>query len=171
MKSILFVAIFFGLFSCGGSKNVQDMVENKKPDKLHLVLDENKRITFLMFEVFLKDSINDLYSFLLKNKIFAEGTLKGNDFQTVTAIENNYFYFELSNKEGEKSNLIKVDDPLNKIYEHPGEGMHDLGKVILRKNSSEFDIRFQWEAKWKYLSIYKPLGNPLKLKKIYYAKL
>ncbi len=140
---------------------------------LHEIKDKTagSKIVFLTFEITETDSTKEAYNFRLINKIFSNGTLKKSPFPSIPAYEQNHFYCELSSADNQRIGLIKTDDPLNRVFEFPGEEK-DLGKQVIRRPSGQFTIRFQFDKNIKFLSIFKlSNNNPKLLKKIYYAAL
>lgn len=131
----------------------------------------SNKIVFLTFEVTVNDGTKDQYSFRLVHKIFADGRLKKSPYSSEPVLEQNYFYCELANANSQRLELIKTENPLQKVYEFPGDEK-DLGKQVITQQKGQFTIRFQYSEVIKYLSIFKPGSTePKTLKKIYNAVL
>lgn len=140
-------------------------------EKLNLNKQEAfNKIAFLTFSVSLEDSIKDIYEFKLKEAFFADGQLKKNAFNQRMAIEPYYFYFEVSDENKKSPGLIRIPNPLETAYEYVEE-TGSLNKKVVKKATGEVSLRFQYGSGSKYLSIYKPQLNSLKLKRIYHAML
>lgn len=146
---------------------------NSQVDRIGLSADKkaDHKIVYLSFDISLTDSIYDEYSVKIKNKILAEGVLKKSVFRESLVIEKGYLYYELSPGDSSSSNrLQKIQNPLLKTYEYPGED-GTLNKQTFPSSRGVLTIRFQYENSLKSISIYKPDKNSISLKKIYYALL
>ena len=155
---------------CNSSNKLINTAKTDTISHLNLNIKENNKIVFLTFDMSLIDSTKDRYSFTLINKIISEGILKKHLFKEEKSIEKNYLYISFSNQGGQESDWIKVNDPLNMLYEYPTSENNDLGKSVISQNKGILTFRFQADSNFNFISIYKPTAD-LKLKKIYYASL
>ena len=167
--SILLVIVLLQLMACSSSNKLSNSKSEIIPT-LNLDLKDNSKIAFLTFNMSLLDSIKDTYSFTLVNKICSKGVLKKQFYTDEVLIEKNYLYIQCSNTEGQVSKWIKVNDPLNMVYEYPASENNDLGKAVFASKQGILTFRFQCDSSYNFLSIYKPTTD-LQLKKIYYAAL
>lgn len=170
----IIMPVIFILLGCKSPNKLHQQSRDEVASQLHVLNDsyanENK-IVFLNFEITEIDSIREEYSFKLINKIYADGILKKSPFAVATSFEKNYLYCEISSAEKQRLDFVKTEDPLNKIYEYPGDDK-GLGKQLIKAQKGNFSIRFQYNSNMKYLTIYK-LGNNNydTLKTLYHAVL
>lgn len=146
---------------------------NSLNEELNLIKSQSGagKIVFLTFEMVMTDSINDVFTIRLKNTIYADGTLKKGTSTVALSIEPNYLYYQLTNDgKSVTGSYEKVYNPLNMIYEYPGENF-ELNKLTAKKQHGEFVIRFQYEKDLKYISIFKPNTDLKSIKKVYHALL
>jgi hypothetical protein len=129
----------------------------------------SNKIVFLTYKV-TYDSLKQEHSFLLINKVFADGELNPNTLSEQPYIESRYFYCEVTGTPATQYN--KVEDPLNIIREYPAdETSGKLTKVEIHPAEGEITLRFQYTAGVKSLLIKVPFPHSQKLKTIYYAQL
>ncbi len=161
---------------CSSANKLHTSKKNEQTEHLNVLngiskTNERGKLVFLTFEVTANDSTKDQYTFRLVNKILADGRMKKSPYSSEPVIEQNYFYCELATANSERLELIKTENPLQKVYEFPGDNK-DLGKQVITQQKGQFTIRFQYSDAIKYLSIFKPGNTESKtLKKIYYAVL
>ena len=132
--------------------------------------DSADKIIFLTFKISLEDSLTDRYSFTLISSTLADGSIKKPIFTKPFEVEKNYLYFELSADQKGMKRYEKVENPLQKEVEYPEEN-GQFGKVLMRKKTGTFTIRFQYTPSLKYLLIDKPGIDSLILKPIYRAEI
>ena len=133
--------------------------------------DSTNKIVFLTFDVTLIDSAGETYLFKPVNKTFADGILKKRNINKTENPEQGYFYCELSDNKKQTIDLIKTEDPLNRVYEFPSDGSNALGKALVKTRSASLFLRFQYNSNAKYLGVYKFSSLTKKFKNIYYAEL
>lgn len=136
-----------------------------------LQLEEGKdinKIIFLTFSISVKDSVKDEYDLHKKDVKYADGILKkaGADLNNA---EPQYLYCELLNGEKERLDIVRVENPLLRVFEYSEEGSNQLQKKAFTAKTGEFVVRFNLNKQTKYLSVYKLSAN--QLKKIYHAQL
>lgn len=166
--ALLFTVVL--LTACSSTNTLNNTASSAIIPHLNLNLKGNSKIVFLTFDMILQDSIKDTYTFTLINKICSEGSIKKHLYNDEMSFEKNFLYIKLSNQEGKESSWIKVNDPLNMLYEYPSDENNNLGKSVIRNNKGILSFRFQSDSSFNFLSIYKQDSN-LQLKKIYYATL
>ncbi len=170
-RQICIILLILLSLACGGQRKNTAPVQAANPQKLNIhPAGEGDKILFLTLEVTRADSTKDEYGFSVKKVQFANGIVKGANLKEEPVIEKNNLYCQLSSREGETGDWLKLPDPLSTVYEYPGEASGELGKIVLQKRKSELTLRLQWNPKSPYLSIYKPASNSFTLKKIYYAQ-
>ena len=170
MRKLISITICILLNGCHPQKAIEGQPAN--PDKLFAsaITGAETKIVYLTLHVTLIDSINDTYSFSTLNTQFAEGILKKGNTAQDTDPDPFYFYCEITDGNKKRQDLIKVQNPLRKVYEYsPETGI--LDKRIFTSKSGEFTVRFQLTANSKFFSIYRPDPASHKLKQIYYAKI
>ena len=136
-----------------------------------LKLEENRgvnKIVFLSFFISVKDSVKDEYDLRMTDVRYADGTMKKAN-AAMNSTEPQYLYCELLNGEKETLDIVRVENPLFRVFEYSNEGSNQLQKKAFTAKVGEFVIRFNLNKQTKYLSVYKISAN--KLKKIYYAQL
>ena len=178
MRSYLNISFFLIviIFVCDGCNSIKESATqtNNRGKGLKIVplkLDENRvvnKIVFLTFSISVKDSMNDEYDLRMTNVKYADGTMKKANAEMNSA-EEQYLYCEFLNGEKETMDIIRVDNPLFRVFEYTNEGSNQLQKKAFASKVGEFVIRFNLNKQTKYLSVYKISAN--KLKKIYYAQL
>ena len=127
------------------------------------------KIVFLTFEVSSADSAKDIYDFKLKNTFFASGALKQATLDIQIPVEPYYFYYRISDENQKTVNYQKVQNPLQTVYEFPGE--NGLSKKLIEKKSGELVVRFNYTKDSKYISFLKLDPYTKTLKTIYHALL
>ena len=178
MRSYLNIAVvlLFIIFVSDGCITLKKSTTqtNKRGQDLktvHLKLEENRgvnKIVFLTFSISVKDSVKDEYDLRMTDVKYADGTMKKANAEMNSA-EARYLYCEFLNEEKETMDIIRVDNPLLRVFEYTNEGSNQLLKKAFASKVGEFVIRFNLNKQTKYLSVYKISAN--KLKKIYYAQL
>lgn len=170
--SFLLTGIIIISLSCSSQRKSQNQSNNLKAEKLNVSSRENaeNKIVFLTLNMTLLDSVKDTYSFTLTNTIFAEGTLQKKSFNNNISIEPFYLYCEISDESKKRIDMIKVQNPLMKVFEYSPDKTI-LEKKLFTSTSGELYLRFQFTRNSKYLTIYKPQNDLQTLKKIYYAQI
>lgn len=160
------------LLGCSSQNKTVNQSNDTKPDRLHINNRENaeNKILFLTLRITLTDSIMDTYKFTLLNAVFAEGTLNKSSFHSEVAIEPFHLYCEITDNSKKRIDLIKVQNPLLKVFEYSPD-KETLEKKLFKSTSGEIYLRFQLSNNSKYLTIYKPHPDLRTLKKIYHAEI
>ncbi|MEO6328061.1 MAG: hypothetical protein ABIO55_03980 [Ginsengibacter sp.] len=158
--------------SCSTQHKSQNQFKEQPAEKLNVSNRENaeNKIVFLTLQMTLADSLKDTYSFSLTNIIFAEGALGKNLFNNDIPVEPHYLYCEITDERKKRVEVIKVQNPLMKVFEYSAD-KQTLEKKLFTSNTGELFLRFQFTKISKYLTIYKPQPGSLTLKKIYYAQI
>ena len=163
----LFIVVTMG---CSASKINSKKVESLPTENLKItgIQDLENKIVFLTIKITQTDSLGDTYSFKVTNTILADGKLKRNPMVTFSP-EPNYLYCELLDDTKKRSDYIRVDNPLLRVYEFNDKPGSPLDKRAFKRTEGEFNLRFQADKNSKYLSIYKASPDYKSLKKIYNA--
>ncbi len=166
------VGVMVLLISCSSQKKSQRQYKNVPVEKLNLSNSENgeDKILFLTLNMTMTDSVMDTYKFAVTNTIFAKGILNGNPFKNDIVIEPYNLYCEISDDKKKRVDLIKVQNPLLKVFEYSPD-KEKLEKKLFVSKTGELFLRFQFSKNAKYLTIYKPQADSGTLKIIYYAKI
>ena len=166
------IGIILLLTSCSSQHKTQGQFKDVQPEKLNVSNKENaeNKIVFLTFQMTLTDSVKDTYTFTVTNTIFAEGILNKKSFNSDIPIEPYYLYCEITDDSKKRVDMIKVQNPLTKVFEYSPDKVA-LEKKLFTSNTGELYIRFQFNKNSKYLTIYKPQSDLQTLKKIYYAQI
>jgi hypothetical protein len=130
---------------------------------------DSSRILFLTYELELVDSTSDTYRCTLKRSFFAPGKLNTNN-EEGDYVAANYLYYQLTDADGKKGQLIKIRNPLMMDYEFPVEG-NQLSRATVISKKAECTIRFQWQGSYKNISIFSAAPKSSTAKKIYDAAL
>lgn len=169
--------IFCGIYSCimlnsCVTSNNNHHQKNETIDKLNISNRENaeNKIIFLTLNVTVADSIQDTYNFKVVNTVLADGSLKKGSLPDQQVLEQNYFYCEIADENKKRQELIKVQNPLLKVYEY-SPNKEVLEKIVFKNMTGDFTIRFQFNKNSKYLTIYKLQPDLRTLKKVYYAQI
>jgi hypothetical protein len=164
--------IILFLISCSSQNKSQNQPDNVSVEKLNISSSENRenQILFLTLRMSLTDSVNDTYKFTVTNVIFAEGILNKNSFINDPPIEPHYLYCEITDDSKKRVDLIKVQNPLSRVFEYSPDSQ-TLEKKLFISNTGELNLRFQFIKNSKYLTIYKPQSDLQTLKKIYHVHL
>lgn len=174
MRNTLFfrtIAILL-LMSCSSQHKSQSQFKDVPVEKINVSNRENaeNKIIFLTLRMTLTDSVKDTYKFTITNTILANGILNKNSFLTDIAIEPYNLYCEITDDSKKRVDLIKVQNPLSKVFEYSPD-KQKLEKKLFTSYSGELYLRFQFTKNSKYLSIYKPATGLRTLKKIYHAQM
>ena len=130
--------------------------------------DGQDKIVFLTMQITLRDSAKDEYELLKKNVIYADGSMKKMKAGMQDA-EQQYLYCEVQDAAGKMIDVLRVENPLLRIFETSDEHTGRFEKHLVRQVTGTFVLRFNLTRETKYLSFYKLSAN--KLKKIYHAQL
>lgn len=130
----------------------------------------DNKILFVNFLVELVDSVKGDYKFTLSSSTLADGTLLKNAFLEKNTYEPYQLYCELSDEEHQQVEMIKMQDPLLKVFEYSPD-KKNLEKKLIPSKTGELHLRFQYTKKTKYLTIYKPNPDLRTLKIIYHAQI
>jgi hypothetical protein len=166
------ISILLLLISCSAPNKSQSQSENLNHEKLNISSREKAEntIVFLTLHMRITDSVKDTYQFTVTNIIFATGILKQSPFQNHVAIEPYYLYCEITDDSKKRLDLIKVQNPLLKVFEYSPD-KEKLEKKLFVNDTGELNLRFQFLKDSKYLTIYKPQSDLLTLKKIFHVQL
>ena len=172
MRKVVFpyyflIAVAIG---CAASKMKGKQAESLPIENLQITGEQNSdnKIVFLSIMIMQTDSIKDTYSLKVTNTIFADGRLKRNPLATFSP-EPNYLYCEILDNNKKRSDYIRVENPLLRVYEFNENPGSPLDKKSIKSKVGEFNLRFQFDKNSKYLSIYKASPDYKTLKKIYNA--
>ncbi|MEO6406609.1 MAG: hypothetical protein ABIY51_06040 [Ferruginibacter sp.] len=173
--SLFLFCCLFILHSCAGSKASSQKTPWKELPSEQLNLNPAKglvgNIVFLTIEIRLADSLHDQYAFRLTDVKYAAGTLKKQFYPDETSYEQTIIYCEILDEGKNRIDLIKVQNPLMKVYEYSDEKTNMLGKKLMISNSGSFMLRFNYTERSKYIMLYKTGKTLNQLKRIYYATL
>lgn len=160
------------LTGCSSQKKGQGQFKNKPEEKLNLGDHQSKdnTILFLTLSMAITDSVKDTYKFAVTNTIFAKGILNVNPFKNDVVIEPYNLYCEISDDKKKRVDLIKVQNPLLKVFEYSPD-KEKLEKKLFISRTGELFLRFQFSKNAKYLTIYKPQADSRTLKMIYYVQI
>lgn len=160
------------LMGCLSQHKSQSQFKDAPVEKLNVSTKENaeNKIVFLTLQMTRTDSVKDTYTFAVTNTIFAEGSLSKNSFIKDIPVEPYYLYCEITDESKKRVDLIKVQNPLLKVFEYSPD-KKTLEKKLFTANTGELYLRFQLTKNSKYLTIYKPQPDLQTLKKIYYAQI
>jgi len=164
--------MIFLLMGCSSQHKSQSQLRDLPMEKLNVTKGENtgNKILFITFRMTLTDSIKDTYKFTVVNTIFGEGILNKNSFNSDIPAEPFNLYCEISDENKKRVDLVKVQNPLLKVFEYSPD-KKTLEKKLFTSNTGELYLRFQLNKNSKYLTIYKPQPDLRTLKKIYYAQI
>lgn len=160
------------LIGCSSQHKSQSQLKDIQMENLNISKGESagNKILFITFRMTLTDSVKDTYKFTVINTVFAEGILNKNSFNSDIAAEPYNLYCEISDENKKRLDLLKVQNPLLKVFEYSPD-KKTLEKKLFTSNTGELYLRFQFTKNSKYLTIYKPQPNLQILKKIYYAQI
>jgi len=164
--------VIFLLMGCSSQNKSQSQWKNVGIEKLNVSNNENSenKIIFLTLRMTLTDSVNDTYQFSVTNTIFSEGILKKNFLKNEAMIEPYNLYCEITDDGKKRIDLIKVQNPLMKVFEYSPD-KEILEKKLVRSSTGNLHLRFQLTKNSKFLIIYKPQPDKRTLKKIYHAQI
>lgn len=172
MKTSIVIPILALLFftHCRSTRTADGSL--RKPTE-KLALNTNgeavNKIVFLTYKVNY-DSLTQQYRFSLINKYFADGELNPNMLAEQPAIEQGYFFCEVTGTAQKQYN--KVEDPLQLVREYPSDDTSGkLSKIVIYQKEGEITLRFQYIPGVKNILIKTPFPHSQQLKTIYYAQL
>ncbi len=160
------------LAGCGSVKKTPTAAVKEKIDEsLNISMTDavKGKIIFLHFSATLLDSLRDEYQIRLLDKKIVDGSLKSGGFEEQIRVEANNLYCKLLDDKKAPLRTLSAVDPLNRMYEHPGE-QKDFEKTLVKQKTGEFGIRFTMDEKIKYISIFKPIAKSDSLQLIYHAQ-
>ncbi len=169
---LLVTAIGVFVYGCKHSKNLEGTAAKTDATQLNFPRNEGKvsQIAFLTMQVKLADSLSDRYEFKVDNIMFADGVSKKQWHDEGNSFEHYYLYCEILDGNKNRIDLIKVQDPLKKVFEYSNETTNALEKKLFRSNSGSFTLRFNFTPQSKFLAVYKAETTLDKLKLLYYAQ-
>jgi hypothetical protein len=147
-------------------------VAQQKPEQLNLerAAGAESRIVFLTMNISVEDSVKETYRLKKVEVITAGGTTKKQQADEA-GIEPGFLYCEILDADNKRTDIIRVQNPLLKVYEFTAEGSNALEKKAFKSNSGEFVLRFNLNRSARFLAVYKMKTASRELKKIYYAQL
>jgi hypothetical protein len=174
MRKLVFpyYLLIITVIGCASSKIKSTQAESLPTENLQITdtLDFENKIVFLTIKITQTDSVKDTYSFKVTKTVIANGQLKRNPMATFVP-EPNYLYCEILDDNKKRTDYIRVENPLLKVYEFNEKPGSPLNKRTFKTTQGEFNLRFQFDKNSKYLSVYKASPDYKTLKKIYNASI
>lgn len=129
------------------------------------------KIVFITFRIKQIDSLIEKYEVKKINTIESNGKLKLYDEEKITSYDPYKLYYQILKRNERKEEFNQIENPLTKIVEYPVND-NKLFKKLIRNDSGEFVIRFQYHKDIEKIKIYiASIQRNKKLKLIYIANI